>query len=250
MPAVHAFLDAHRCVVVFDEAHHAVARTWREVLQVARETTADAVIGLTATPTRMADSERRVLADLFEQTIAEVGSAELVSKGYLAEARPSSVQTQVDVESMADAADFEHLRTYHEMSARLADALADNVPRNRIIVETYLKGPADIDDDSFGQTIVFAVNVDHAHVLAKDFARAGCPAGALTAAMSTLYRPGDADGDVAEEVTDRETLLQAFKDSEIPVLVNVQVLTEGVDVPSAKTAFLARPTGSEVLMSQ
>lgn len=250
MPAVRAFLDAHRCVVVFDEAHHAVARTWREVLQVAREITDDAVIGLTATPTRMADSERRVLADLFVHTIAEVGSAELVGKGYLAEARPSSVQTHVDAESLADDADFEHLRNYHEMSPRLAAALADNVPRNRIIVDKYLQGPEDADDDSFGQTIVFAVNVDHAHVLAKDFARAGCLAGALTAAISTLYRPGDAVGEVVEEATDRDRLLQAFKESKIPVLVNVQVLTEGVDVPTAKSAFLARPTGSEVLMNQ
>jgi superfamily II DNA or RNA helicase len=33
---------------------------------------------------------------------------------------------------------------------------------------------------------------------------------------------------------------------EVPV--NVQMVTEGVDVPSIQTVFLTRPTGSEILM--
>ena len=248
MGATRAFLAKNRCVVVFDEAHHAVAPTWRDLLEAAREVTDDAVVGLTATPTRMAGDERRVLGRLFEKVIAEVSIAELVGKKYLAEARTRSVETGVSPEAVADDADFQHLERYGELSPSLARALADNVPRNRLIVDEYRKGPADADDDSYGQTIVFAVNVDHAHVLARDFALAGYPAGALTASISTLYRP--TEGGVQERSTDRTELLDAFRAGDIPVLVNVQVLTEGVDVPAAKTAFLARPTGSQVLMSQ
>jgi len=34
------------------------------------------------------------------------------------------------------------------------------------------------------------------------------------------------------------------------VLVNVNILTEGTDLPSVQTVFLARPTTSTILMTQ
>ncbi|WP_081685629.1 DEAD/DEAH box helicase [Candidatus Solirubrobacter pratensis] len=247
--AVRGFLAAHPCVVVFDEAHHAVARTWREILQLAREATDDAVVGLTATPTRMRPDERRMLGRLFEHTLAEVTLAELTAGGYLAEARIASVPTEVDAEALADDDDLMHLMQYGELSSRLASRLAGNVSRNRTIVDTYRRGPTDGRDFSYGQTIVFAVDVDHAHVLARDFAVAGVPAGALTASISTLYLPEPGNGASAEDVP-RAELLERYRSGAFPVLVNVQVLTEGVDLPAVKTAFLARPTSSEVLMSQ
>lgn len=246
--AVRGFLAAHPCVVVFDEAHHAVASTWREVLQLAREETDDAVLGLTATPTRMGHDERRLLGRLFERMISEVTLTELVPAGYIAEARVQSVPTHVDAEALADADDLEHLMHYGELSARMGRALAENAPRNRVIIETYLRGPQTAADNGYGQTIVFAVDVGHCHILARDFALAGISAGALTASISTLYRRDN--GRATHVDVPRAELLTRFRDGEFAVLVNVQVLTEGVDVPSVKSAFLARPTGSEVLMSQ
>jgi superfamily II DNA or RNA helicase len=246
--AVHQFLRDNRCVVVFDEAHHAVARTWRELLMDARDTTGDAVLGLTATPTRMAAEERRLLAQLFEREIASVTMSELVATGYLAEARCESVPTSVPVEDLAEAPDLEHLRQYGELSPRLANQLAENVSRNKIIVETYLRGPADGRQASYGQTLVFAVNVDHAHLLAAEFARHGVAAGALTGSWNALYTPEAPEAPTRD--MDRAELLERYREREFPVLVNVQVMTEGVDVPGIESVFLARPTGSEVLMSQ
>ncbi len=160
-----------------------------------------------------------------------------------------SVPTHVEAEALAEEEDLRHLMQYRELSARLAKQLANNAPRNRIIVGTYRRGPADGRDPHYGQTIVFAVDVGHAHVLARDFAAAGIPAGALTGSVSTMYRPAGGPG-VTQDDLPRAELLERFRAGEFPVLVNVQVLTEGIDVPAVKTAFLARPTGSEVLMSQ
>lgn len=41
---------------------------------------------------------------------------------------------------------------------------------------------------------------------------------------------------------DNERKLQAYRDGELQVLINVNILTEGVDLPKTGTAFLARPT--------
>jgi superfamily II DNA or RNA helicase len=246
--AVRAFLQAHPCVVVFDEAHHCVARTWREVLKLARDETNDAVLGLTATPTRMSEVERQQLGRLLRKTIEQVTMTELVASGHLAKAYCESIPTHVEVERrLATREDFVHLRRFGEISERLAGALARNVARNRVIVDTYLAGPSKGPDSDYGQTLVFATTIDHAHILARDFARRGVIAGALTSKRTSLYLPGPK---VAKEDVSRFELLDMFRGGEVPVLVNVAVLTEGVDVPAAKTAFLARPTGSEVLMSQ
>ena len=49
--------------------------------------------------------------------------------------------------------------------------MANSAARNKLIVETYKKN-----QDVYGQTIVFAVNVVHAITLCKLFNRAGIPA--------------------------------------------------------------------------
>ena len=49
---------------------------------------------------------------------------------------------------------------------------------------------------------------------------------------------------------DNERKLEAYRNGELQVLVNVNILTEGVDLPKTKTVFLARPTVSSILMTQ
>lgn len=64
-------------VVVWDEAHHATAATYRAV----REAYPDALhLGLTATPER---SDRSALGDVFDALVAGPSTAELVRLGYL-----------------------------------------------------------------------------------------------------------------------------------------------------------------------
>jgi superfamily II DNA or RNA helicase len=64
-------------VVVWDEAHHAVAETYRQI----REAYPDAVhLGLTATPQR---ADRSPLGDCFEQLVVAATPAQLRDKGFL-----------------------------------------------------------------------------------------------------------------------------------------------------------------------
>lgn len=49
---------------------------------------------------------------------------------------------------------------------------------------------------------------------------------------------------------ERDATLARFRAGELQVLVNVELLTEGVDLPAVQTVLLCRPTQSEVLLSQ
>ncbi len=49
---------------------------------------------------------------------------------------------------------------------------------------------------------------------------------------------------------DNQRKLNEYRDGKLQVLINVNILTEGVDLPQTKTVFLARPTVSSILMTQ
>lgn len=231
MPAVEQLLRTRDVVVVIDEAHHSTARTWRRIVSTARAHHRP-VIGLTATPTRMAEVERRDLSGLYGETLlAQCDMASLIKAGFLAEPRIMGVATNVAADLGLSAADRGYLKKYGEISPNLAKKLARSVPRNKVIVQTWLKGPQD--GGGFGQTIVFATNQDHAMTLAEKFTAAG-----VKADWIAYNRPG------------RQQVLDAFRSGKLQVLVNVEILTEGVDLPKVETVFLCRPTHSDVLMSQ
>ena len=46
---------------------------------------------------------------------------------------------------------------------------------------------------------------------------------------------------------DNERKLQLYREGKLQVLINVNILTEGVDLPQTKTVFLARPTVSKIM---
>src|SRR5690348_12761804 len=111
----------------------------------------------------------------------------------------------------------------------LAD-LATSAPRNRLIARTYSDGAA-----RFGKTLVFACDIDHAEALAELLRARGIAARAVHSAM----RPED-----------RRVEIQRFRSGATRVLVNVAMMTHGVDIPDIETVFLARPTTSRSLFAQ
>lgn len=218
-------------IVVVDEAHHATAPTWRRLVKAALGN-GEPVIGLTATPTRMSVEEREDLSALFGgRVLARVDTRDLINTRYLAQPRIQRVETLVDAEVDLKGSDLDYLKQFGELSPRLAGQLANNMGRNRIIVDTWRRGPGG--GEGFGPTIVFAVNTIHAQLLAERFQAAGVAADWLS-----YTRAG------------RSEVLEKFRAGALQVVVNVEILTEGVDLPGVQTVFLCRPTQSEVLLSQ
>lgn len=65
-------------IIILDEAHHAVAATWRDL--AAAYPRAELVLGLTATPER---GDRTPLGDVFQALVAEIRMSELLEGGFL-----------------------------------------------------------------------------------------------------------------------------------------------------------------------
>lgn len=49
---------------------------------------------------------------------------------------------------------------------------------------------------------------------------------------------------------DRRATLESFRKRAFPVLINVGIYSEGVDVPGINSVFIARPTKSRILLQQ
>lgn len=97
------------------------------------------------------------------------------------------------------------------------------------VVDTYLANTA----GKLG--IVFAVDVEHARELTKEFNNKGVAAELITADHNEGERR-----DIMKRYRKRETL----------VLVNVDLFGEGFDLPAIEVAMFARPTASYALYAQ
>ncbi len=240
---VRHWLKANEAVLVIDEAHHAVAPSWRALLEMAANDTTDAVIGLTATPVRMTESGTSQLAALFGGTAGQLGTAiisevavdDLVEQGVLARPVFHTIQTNFDLAAALDESDREHLEAFGDFSPRILNQLVREAPRNHAIVQAYIDGPSGDGSHDFGRAIVYAVNVVHAETLVALFQDKRITAGAVHTG-----RPRSENNET----------LNAFREGSLRVIVNVQMLTEGIDVPAADAVLLARPTLSFSLFSQ
>ena len=86
-----------------------------------------------------------------------------------------------------------------------------------------------------GLTVCFALGVDHAYAVQAAFGARGIAAEVIT-------------GDTGER--ERAGILGRFRSGETRVLINVNVLREGFDVPAAEVLLCLRPTGSLTLWLQ
>ncbi len=118
-----------------------------------------------------------------------------------------------------------------DVTRKSLQELANNPQRNRVIVEHYVSNAS-----KFDKTIIFACGIEHANTLAR----------------MLLEGYGIAARSIHSDQT-REYVARALEDfriGKIQVLVNMEMLTHGIDVPDAQTVFLCRPTTSDILFSQ
>lgn len=97
----------------------------------------------------------------------------------LARPVPHKIETQVDGTADLTPDDERHLERFGELSARLQDQLSENAWRNRLVVDTYQRGPDGAGATTFGKTIVFAINRAHCELMARLFEEAGIRADSI-----------------------------------------------------------------------
>ena len=239
--------------LIVDEAHHSTAKTYRKVIDYVRAKVPNLkLIGLTATPFRTAEEEQGLLAKIYTDGISDgrvvhgdvgityqIGLKELINRQILAKPIFESFYTDEEYGDSLGVDAWESIQHLDMLPDEVAQQMAGSAARNKLIVETYKTK-----QDEYGQTILFAVNVVHAIQLTSLFKKAGIKADFVVSSVK------DAITGVTISREDNERKLEDYRNGKLQVLINVNILTEGIDLPKTKTVFLARPTVSSILMTQ
>lgn len=234
-------------LLVVDEAHHATAKTYRKLIDAIKEDLhqrkkADGfrMLGLTATPFRTDESEQGLLQKVFPSDIIYSEHLKnLIVKGILAEPIFENLETKVDACRELTAKEIKAIEDFDKLPQKVAKKIVQSNVRNQLIVEHYVKN-----QEKYKPLLVFAVNVDHAITLNAIFKKRGVNSDYVAANIK------DTNTGVTVSGKENGEKIERFRKGELEVLINVEILTEGTDLPNVQTVFLTRPTTSSILMTQ
>lgn len=201
--------------IIIDEAHKAACPTYEKFL--ASYDFPHRLLGCTATPDRLDGQD---LHDMFQSTSYSIGLVDLIERGFLCDLKGFRVKTNDNLTK-------KDIR-YGDFTP-LALRRLDNDSRNRLILDVYRN------HCTKKKTLIFCVNIEHAKHCCFILREHGFKAAYLHGEMTK---------------GDRKEVLRLFKEGQIDVLTNCQLLTEGFDEPSIEALIMARPTASRSLYVQ
>ncbi|MDN2578916.1 DEAD/DEAH box helicase [Aquibium sp. ELW1220] len=208
-------------LLVIDEAHHAVADSYRRIIDRVRETNPDArIFGVTATPNR---GDRKGLREVFSNVADQIRIGELIAAGHLV--RPRSFVIDVGVQEALRKV----RKTASDFDMSEVDAIMNKQPVTDAVIAHWKEKAGD------RQTIVFCSTVDHAANVVMAFRAVGVAAALVHGEMGS---------------SERKQTLSAYDRREIQVIANVAVLTEGYDNPPTSCVVLLRPSSYKSTMIQ
>ncbi len=200
-------------LIVIDEAHHALAETYRELWKRYPEVKK---LGMTATPCRL---NGKGFTDLFDALVVSWSIAEFIRKGWLSAFDYVSIRADSREQRMIDSlkkrgADGDY------QAKEMNEVLNRQVSIRRLYesVERYACGK---------KGIVYAVSIAHARQIAACYSAHGVETVAI---------------DSKTPASERRELVEGFRQGRIKVLVNVDIFSEGFDCPDVEFVQLARPT--------
>lgn len=206
--------------VIVDEAHHAVADTYKDILGYVGsfDPNGPLTVGFTATPMR---GDGAGLGGVFEEIVYQKNLVDMILEGWLADLRAVRVKIDINLDKV-------HTRGGDFIDSELEDALEQaNAPLHVVSAyRTHAPGR---------KALVFTPGVKSAHEMADAFQDAGISAETL---------------DGATPIEERRAILERFHTGETMVVSNCAVLTEGFDEPSVDCIIVARPTRSKTLYIQ
>lgn len=200
-------------LIIVDEAHHIVASTWRWAAD-----TKALLLGLTATPWRMNNNEG--FDNLFDRIVLGPPVTQLINNGYLNDMEviaPIYGKAIDGVSYHNSSNDFNMTETFH---------MADTATLYEQPVDWY---EDDLDDVRNNQMVVYTTTAEHAERLRDAFSDRGHP-------CETILGTTAADW--------RKDCFDSFKNNDLQILINVMVLTEGVDLPDCDRIMILAPTRS------
>jgi superfamily II DNA or RNA helicase len=200
-------------LIIIDEAHHACAQSYVSIMDAYPK---DKILGVTATPCR---SDGQGFKYLFDSLVTGASASDLIKDGYLSKFRVFRSATKINTKGIRKVGG-----DYNQ--SQLEDAARKVIGE---IVPTWQKF-------AIGKsTIVFAVSVEHSREIVQSFQNAGIPAEHI-------------DGETPDD--QRDEILKRFRQKETLILSNVNIATEGTDIPGIEAVQCLRPTMSVILHLQ
>jgi superfamily II DNA or RNA helicase len=237
-------IKALAALLVVDEAHRAATAMYQKILDAFQDANSTAaLIGLTATPFRgeydptdpVAGTAKlkKVFRKIIEplNTLGEEPRAELQRRGFLSKPVWRSIETKTllkppplpDLNLLTDD-DIE--KVDYALKIR-----ADNSSRRLTVLEYLLP----ICSEGEAKVLYFGPTVLDAECMAFLLRQQG---------VTSAFVSGNTRDSTRRQIID------SFKNGEIRVLCNCEVLTTGFDAPSVTHVVMARPTISQVLYEQ
>jgi superfamily II DNA or RNA helicase len=204
-------------LIVTDEAHHAVGKSYRRIYSHFPNTKH---LGVTATPDRL---DERALGQVFASVAADYEISDAISDGWLV----PILQRSIHVTSL----DLSNVRsTAGDLNQK---QLAELMEQERLLHEVCTP-TLELTGDR--KTLLFAASVKHA---------------ARASEILNRHKPDSARwvcGDTPKD--ERKQTLEDYKNGKFQYLCNVGVFTEGFDEPGIHVVVVARPTESRSLYAQ
>ncbi len=201
-------------LIITDESHHSLAKTYKQIYDYY----ADVVrLGFTATPWRMNGNG---LGEIYDEMVTGKSVKWLIEHHYLAPFKYYSV-------SNVDRNKLKRSSTGDYTSSSINNAMSKTVFGD--VVEKYQKLAND------QQAVLYAHSVEYSNLYAEEFQKHGINAIHVDAQTPTKQR---------------NQIMSEFKAGKIKVLCNVDLISEGFNIPEVPVVMLLRPTKSLVIYIQ
>jgi superfamily II DNA or RNA helicase/HKD family nuclease len=213
----------HWDYVVLDEAHHAEAATYREVLQQLKP---QILLGLTATPER---ADGLDITQYFEGSVsAEVRLPDAIERRLLV---PFHYFVARDDDSI-QLSNIAFNRGRYDAGA--LDAMYNGNLARAMLIEQELRRR--VLDVRHMRALGFCAGIRHARYMAEVFeTKFGIPAIALTG---------------EDAVAERQVGINKLRDRKVNAIFTADLFNEGVDIPEVDTVMFLRPTESLTVFLQ
>ena len=217
------FANDHFGIIMIDEAHHSTATSYQNVINYFRTAAVTArpstlLVGVTATPKR---SDKESLNDVYDSVAINMDIVRGTKLKYLTPLVSWRVNSTTDLSRVRT--------TAGDFNIKDLAAAVNNTERNTLIVETWQKRFPD------KQALIFATDLEHVYRLVEQFQSIGVSAAGV-------------DGSTPKE--ERRQIVNDFKAGKLMILVNYGIFTEGFNYPRLDLIIQARPTQSQLLLTQ